>query len=123
MSFVGHIDRSAFEKTLRETFEHIAPEFTTTPALLCQARSAEVQIQFALWVADELNAGIEADVLLDAGARVIGGMVENFARGFSGDGGQDMVATILARVHWATTDDSDDAVFEVRRPTTRGGRA
>ncbi len=121
--FNGHINRDAFEKKLRETFGNIPEEAKATPALQCQARAVEVSIQFALFIADELNAGTSANVLLDAGSRVIGGMVENFARGFAGDGGEDIIETILDRVRWATTSDDDDFEVVVSRPVTKGGSA
>ncbi|TPN43237.1 hypothetical protein [Mesorhizobium sp. B1-1-7] len=121
--FNGHIDRPAFEKALREAFGGISAEIATNPVLACQARATEVAVQFALFVADELNAGTTADILLDAGSRVIGNMVENFARGFEGDEGEDIVATIIDRVRWATTEDNDDDVVEVTRPQTLGGKA
>ncbi|RWC47992.1 MAG: hypothetical protein EOS55_14100 [Mesorhizobium sp.] len=89
--FNGHIHREAFEKVLRETFGSIcADQATAHPALACQARASECLIQFALFVADEMNAGTSADVLLDGGCRVIGNMVENLARSFSGDPGEDI---------------------------------
>ncbi|RWF66883.1 hypothetical protein [Mesorhizobium sp.] len=122
--FNGHINRDAFEKVLRETFAAIPIDASTHPVLRCQARSTEVQVQFALYIADELNAGTSAEVLLDAGSRVIGGMVENFARGFaSDDPREDLIASILDRVRWATSQDDDDCVVEVRRPQTLGGKA
>jgi hypothetical protein len=122
-AYAGHIDRQAFERALREAFGSIPADVITNPSLACQARGTEVSVQFALFIADELNAGTSADVLLDAGCRIIGNMVENFARGFAGDEGENIVATILDRVRWATSNDDDDAVIEVTRPETRGGRA
>ncbi|MER9130730.1 hypothetical protein [Mesorhizobium sp. M0768] len=121
--FNGHINREAFEKVLREAFSNIPPEAKAAPVLACQARAVEVSVQFALFIADELNAGTSATVLLDAGSRVIGGMVENFARGFAADAGEDILSIILERVRWATTSDDDDFEVSVKRPQVKGGRA
>jgi hypothetical protein len=122
--FNGHINRAAFEKVLRETFSSIPEEITAgNPVLACQARAVEASVQFALFIADELNAGTSANVLLEAGSRVLGGMVENFARGFAGDEGEDILATVLKRVQWATTVDEDDFEVVVTRPQTMGGSA
>ncbi|OBQ68379.1 hypothetical protein EFV37_25230 [Mesorhizobium loti] len=122
--FHGHINRDAFEKVLRETFSNIPEEVTKgNPVLACQARAVEASVQFALFIADELNAGTSAGVLLEAGSRVIGGMVENFARGFTVDQGEDILATVLRRVQWATTSDEDDFEVVVTRPQTMGGSA
>jgi hypothetical protein len=89
-AYAGHIDRQAFERALREAFGSIPADVITNPSLACQARGTEVSVQFALFIADELNAGTSADVLLDAGCRIIGNMVENFARGFAGDEGENI---------------------------------
>lgn len=121
--FNGHIHRDAFEKALREAFGNIPTDVKKHPALACQARATEVSVQWALFVADELNAGTSADVLIDAGSRVLGNMVENFARGFEGDKGEDITGTILDRIRWATTKDDDDFEVEVARPQTLGGSA
>lgn len=122
--FNGHINRDAFEKVLRETFSNIPQDVTKDhPVLACQARAVEASVQFALFIADELNAGTSADVLLEAGSRVLGGMVENFARGFSCDEGEDILATVLQRVQWATTSDEGDFEVFVTRPQTMGGSA
>lgn len=70
-----------------------------------------------------MNAGTSADVLLDGGCRVIGNMVENLARSFSGDPGEDIVGGIIDRVRWAASEDNDDIAVEVQRPQTLGGSA
>jgi len=122
--FNGHIHRDAFEKALRETFVAIcADQATAHPALACQARASEVLIKFALFVADEMNAGTSAHILLDGGCRVIGNMVENLARGFAADAGEDILGSIIDRIRWAACEDNDDVAVEVKRPQTLGGSA
>jgi hypothetical protein len=123
-AFNGHIDRASFEKKLRDSFCQLPADLSKNPVLACQGRALEVTVQFALFMADELNAGTQPDVLFDAGTRVIGGFVENLVRAFeSDDPNENVLASALDRVRWAVSNDDDDVVVEVSRPQTLGGKA
>ncbi|TJV23004.1 MAG: hypothetical protein E5Y04_23725 [Mesorhizobium sp.] len=123
--FNGHIHRDAFEKLLRDTFDTVCKGASAgdDPVLACQGRASEVLIRFALFIADEMNAGTSAEVLMDGGCRVIGNMVENLARGFAGDAGEDILGSIITRVAWAASEDESDLAVEVQRPQSMGGSA
>jgi len=120
--FSGHIDRNAFEASLRDGF---AKDNTGSrdDAAGCQARGSEVLIQFVLFMSDELNRGTPAPLLFDGGCRLIGTLIENFARQFSSDGEQPIIDDIFQRIIWQVSEDDDDSVITVLRPQTIGGRA
>lgn len=121
--FPGQIDMGVFEKNLRQAFEGLEGKYAGYPVMQCQARGVEASVQFALFVANELNNGTPASVLINGGSRLLGNMIENLARGFVNEDGTHPVTEIFDRIKWQTTNDASDDVVTANRPTTRGGHA
>ena len=120
--FTGHIDRDAFETSLRVAFAK-GDANSLDDAAACQARGSEVLIQLVLFMSDELNRGTPAPVLFDGGCRLIGNLIENFARQFTSEGGPPIIDDIFQRIIWQVGEDDNDSVITVLRPQTIGGRA
>lgn len=80
MSDIPYIDRSEFERMMRETMSRPLPDcLRDDAAAQCQWRGNEIMLQFALWTADEKNRGTEGDVLFAGATRILGNIVANFA--------------------------------------------
>lgn len=123
--FQRHIDRDAYEAKLRADFLELAgikPDALSAPAA-CQMRGREVSIQFALWLADEMNRGTPASDLAEGACRLLGDIVGNLAATFAPEPGEDVIAGIFDRMRWQLEDGAGDVVVTTERPEIDGGRA
>ena len=77
-----HVDRDAWEARLRDGFKRVPADWADNPVLACQFRAAEVVVQFALFIADEINRGTPAQTLLEGVSGLLGSLADNLSQNF-----------------------------------------
>ena len=121
--FEGHIDLVEFEHRLRHLWTTTPPPETLEKAAIIRGR--EWQIQAALWLAREIDEGIDPTVLIEAALQAVSTMLKNISRQVVTDelGHLPPLDTMVARLNYLTLEAPSILQGKTRLPIQKGGRA